>query len=111
MIQTAEQLIENIRTLPAREREKFFHLMDAERTNGHSNDEEQSRRNDRFRKAQQWIQDHKVEYDGEFVLLEGDVLLGHGNDPQALYADARRQGIKSPFVERIKDRELPFGGW
>lgn len=111
MIQTAEQIFESVKILPADERERFRELMETEKTNGHSTDTEQSQRNERFRKTLQWIEDHKAEYDGKFVLLEGGVLLGSGDDPKALYTFARSRGIKSPFVERIKAVELPFGGW
>ncbi len=115
MIQTAEQIIESIRALPPAEQVKILGFVKAEISdrpakNG-SSQNEVAARNERFRKAQQWIKENKGEYDGQFVLLNGDVLLGHGNDAQALYAYARSIGIESPFVERIKAVELPFGGW
>jgi hypothetical protein len=59
----------------------------------------------------QWIEEHKEEYDGQFVLLEGDVLIAHGTDPKKLYQTARAKGIEIPFVKRVKAKDLPFGGW
>ena len=55
--------------------------------------------------------EHKEEFDGQFVLLDGDRLIAHGKDPKPLYDVAREKGIEIPFVKRIKAKELPFGGW
>ena len=110
MIHTAEQIFETIKILPVEEREKLDRLMDTGRSNG-STTGAKVYRNERFEKAQKWIHENKEKYDGQFVLLEGDVLIGHGTDPKALYALADERGIKSPFVKRIKAFELPFGGW
>lgn len=111
MIHTAEQIIESIRTLPPDERERFNKLMKAEQANGNNGDVREYPA-ERFKKEQKWIHEHKDEYDGQFVLLEGDELLGHGSDPKELYEKARNLGIKAPFVKRMKAKEEPFfGGW
>jgi hypothetical protein len=111
MIQTAEQLIENFRTLPEPEREKFFELIEAEKGEKTVNGNDLEQRNEKFRRALKWIDQHRVEFDGQFVLLEGDELIAHGMDAKALYAEARGRGIKTPFVERVRAKVLPFGGW
>ncbi|CAN5399771.1 hypothetical protein BH10ACI2_BH10ACI2_19130 [soil metagenome] len=111
MNQTAEQIFETIKVLPAEEREKLDRLMNAGRSNGSGNGATVYK-NERFRKEQKWIHEHMEEYGGQFVLLEGDVLLGHGTDSKALYQRARDLGIKAPFVKRMKPDEEPFfGGW
>lgn len=113
-MQTEEQILESIRTLPAAARERLLRTVRSENEKtilAYAPKEETAWRNERFRKAQLWIDAHKEEYDGEFVLLEGDILLGHGNDPRKLYKVARERRIRSPFVTRIRANELPFGGW
>lgn len=65
----------------------------------------------KFRRALRWIDEHREEYDGQLVVLEGDELVAHGTDAKALYAEARARGIKTPFLERVKAKVLPFGGW
>ncbi len=114
MIQTAEQIIESIRALPSDERGRLLKAVELEndkQTWQNGTKDEVAEQSTRFRKAQQWIEDHKVEYDGQYVLLDGEQLLGNGTNPQSLYAYARSIGIKSPYVTRIKAVELPFGGW
>lgn len=111
MIQTAEQLIENFRALPQPEREKFFELIEAEKDKEIINGSDLEQRNEKFRRALKWIEENKEEYDGQFVLLEGDELIAHGMDAKALYTQARTRGIEIPFVERVRAKVLPFGGW
>lgn len=111
MIQTAEQIFETIRVLPADEREKLERLLKGENANGTSAGA-RVYRNERWEKSQKWIHENKEKYDGEFVLLEGDELIGHGMDPKALYTLADERGIQRPFVKRVKAVEEPFfGGW
>lgn len=115
MIQTAEQIIESVRALPSSEREKFFDLAEAEKRNyiseNGSKEAKVAEEIAQFRLAEQWIEDHKEEYDGQWVCLYGDKLIAHGIDGVKVYKDAKAKGIKIPFIERIKAKELPFGGW
>jgi hypothetical protein len=61
---------------------------------------------------QQWVQRNGGQYKGEWVVLDGDRLVGHGPDPKEFYDLARAQGVKSPFVVHLPTGdELPFGGW
>ncbi len=115
MIQTAEQIIESIRALPEPERSKLLSLAEAEakrtiRPNGKT-EGQINKSSERFRQTQQWIDEHKDEYDGQFVVLHGDRLVASGSDSKAVYEEALAQGYKSPFLKRIKAKTLPFGGW
>ena len=111
MTPTAEQLIETVRALPGSEKKKFFEMIEAEKTREIDKAKNFRDRNEKFRPALQWIAEHKEEYDGLFVLLDGDQLIAHGKDPKPLYSKARAEGIEIPFVKIIKAKELPFGGW
>ena len=64
-----------------------------------------------FRRAQLWIEEHKEEYDGQFVVLDGDKLIASGPDSKTVYEEALSKGYKSPFLKRVKAENLPFGGW
>ena len=35
------------------------------------------------------------------MILEGERVIGHGKDPSALISEARRQGIKIPYIFHI----------
>jgi hypothetical protein len=66
----------------------------------------------RFRKAMKWIDEHRAEYLGQWVALEGDQLISHGPDVLQVDAAARAAGIVSPFLEQVREAEKPFcGGW
>ena len=67
-------------------------------------------KNERFRKALNWIEENKEEYDGKFVVLDGDKLVACGTDSKTVYDEARAKGHKSPFLTRVKAKTLPFGG-
>lgn len=59
-----------------------------------------------------WLKEHKHEYVGKWVLVEGDQLISVNDTGKEAYAAARAAGIKSPFVHLIHPEEdLPFGGW
>jgi flagellar motility protein MotE (MotC chaperone) len=115
MTPTLENAIEIVKALPPPEREKFFDWVEEEKQSEQSEKETISRelaqKNEKFRRALQWIEEHKKEYDGQFVLLEGDQLIAHSKSPKELYTTARAKGISVPFVKRIKAKDLPFGGW
>jgi hypothetical protein len=111
MISTAEEIIENIRALPKNEREKVFKFFEVEKIQEVSKSEELKIRSEKFKLALKWIEENKKEYDGQFVVLDGDKLIAVGDDAKTVYAEARAKGIESPFLERIKAKVLPFGGW
>jgi hypothetical protein len=111
MISTAEEILENVRSLPEFEREKLFKLLDDEKTKLVKSSRYSAQKEEKFKLAMKWIEKNKSEFDGQFVLLDGDNLLAHGNDAKKLYAEARSKGFETPLVHRVKANELPFGGW
>lgn len=111
MMQTAEKIIESVRTLPKPEREKYFKLIEAEKVKETVNGNDEEQKNKKFQRALQWIDEHRQEFDGQFVVLDGDKLIAHGTDAKSLYDEARAKGIGSPFVKRIRAKILPFGYW
>jgi hypothetical protein len=106
MTPTFEQAIEIIKALPKNDRRKLRDWIDENQEKS-----EISTDDEKFRLALKWVDEHRQEFDGQFVLLEGDKLIAHGTNPKELYAFARAQGIKSPFVKRVKAEILPWGGW
>ncbi|HLG14306.1 MAG TPA: DUF5678 domain-containing protein [Blastocatellia bacterium] len=61
---------------------------------------------------QQWLIDHRAQYEGEWVALDGDLLIAHGPDGREVMAEARGAGVAIPFVVRVESGdELPLGGW
>lgn len=62
----------------------------------------------RFRKAQQWIKEHRAEYLGQWVVLVGDRLISHGFDVREVDEAAIAAGIETPFLEQIREETGPF---
>jgi hypothetical protein len=63
-------------------------------------------------REKQWLKEHRHEYLGQWVALDGDRLLSHGTDARAVSEAAREAGIASPFLAHMDpDEEIPFGGW
>ncbi len=59
-----------------------------------------------------WLDEHRDDYLGQWVALEGARLLASGEDARAVYSAARASGVHAPYVMRVEPRdELPFGGW
>jgi hypothetical protein len=59
-----------------------------------------------------WLDQHRQEYIGQWVALQGDRLLAHGMSACAVYDAARSLGVDVPSLLRIEPtEELPFGGW
>lgn len=106
MTPTFEQAIEVIRALPKTDRERLRDWIDENKDQSEVTTED-----DKFRLALKWVDEHRKEYDGQFVVLDGNKLIANGTNPKELYELAREQGIKSPFVKRIKAKILPWGGW
>ena len=115
MTPTIENAIEIIRQLPPPDREKVRDWIDEENQKEQTETEEKKaeleRKNEKFKRALQWIEEHKEEYDGQWVCLNGDHLVSHGYDGKKVYEEAKAKGIETPFMERVKAKELPFGGW
>jgi hypothetical protein len=62
-------------------------------------------------KEQQWIRQHKEEYRGQWVVLDGDRLVGHAATAKAVTAfveQARAEGSRSPFVKLIPLDDEPI---
>jgi hypothetical protein len=59
-----------------------------------------------------WIEDHRTEYAGKWVAIDGDRLLAVGDDGHQVYLSARRAGVKGPMVVHMEPIDaVPFGGW
>lgn len=68
---------------------------------------------DRFHLAQTWLTANRAAYLGQWVCLDGDKLISHGSEAKQVYADAKSQGIVTPFMEQVQPEEAgPYwGGW
>lgn len=121
-----EQALEAVRSLSTQDDERLWRWMQERRQEKHAqdrqfepsqslsfNENDWQERAAKIRRALRWIDEHRQEYLGQWVCLDGDQLISHGIDAKEVYKDAKSGGIKIPFVEQAREEEpAPFwGGW
>lgn len=57
-----------------------------------------------------WLKENWQAYLGQWVCLEGDQLVGSGNDPKRIFAQATAAGIQTPFMVRVQDPTILEAG-
>lgn len=114
-----EQVIETVQTLPREDRRQLREWLQVrERQDAapppvaaeppQRNAETVEQQLERFRKAMQWIKEHRAEYLGQWVVLVGDRLISHGFDSRQVDAEAKAAGIKVPFLAQVREEPEAF---
>jgi len=66
-------------------------------------------------REREWILQHAHRYIGQWVVLDGDRLVGHTDDSRqvaAIVEMARAEGILTPYVKFVSDKSGPIWmGW
>ena len=63
---------------------------------------------ERFRKAMEWIDEHRAEYLGQWVVLVGDQLISHGFDGHKVDEEAKAAGVEVPFLVQVNEKPEAF---
>lgn len=107
-----EQVIESIQQLPAVEQDKVLQWLE-EKRKPRPTEENWNERVEKFHLALRWIDEHRLEFLGKWVCLDGDNLISYGDDAKQVYTEAKAKGIEIPFIEQVCEEEItPFwGGW
>jgi len=107
-----EQALEVVRALTPEEQQRLLREIEAERrqqaqpTNGGAVEYHHREREMR------WLSEHRGEYIGQWVALDGDRLVSHNEDLGKVYDEARAQGVQIPFTAFMEDPDQPsMGGW
>ena len=59
-----------------------------------------------------WLADHRKEYTGRWVALDGYRLLASSDNPKEVFAAARKAGVPHPLFHWVDPPDAPpFGGW
>jgi len=59
-----------------------------------------------------WLDDHRKEYAGQWVALDGYRLIASGPNPKEVFAAARKSGVPHPLFHWVEPPDAPpFGGW
>lgn len=106
---TTNEIIDVIHSLPSNEREIIFKTLEKE---NREKEEQLKMETELYKKAKQWIEEHREEYMNQWVCLEGNRLISHGTDGMEVHRQAKEAGIDAPFVVRIINEPKNFvGAW
>jgi hypothetical protein len=107
-----EQIIKSIQELPAREQERVRRWLEDERTSNGAVAASPAEAG-RAEKSLRWLDENRQKYSGQWVALDGDRLIATGKTAKEVYAKAKAEAVKIPFVELVAEPEpVPFsGGW
>ncbi|MEP7343169.1 MAG: DUF5678 domain-containing protein [Acidobacteriota bacterium] len=111
---TVENILQQIVQLPPAEQRRLAHLMEEQQAKPGKAplDKRVPAQSviDRTREWQ-WIEDHKREYPGQWVALEGDRLVAASPVQQEVYDALKTAGAKRPLIHRISSPDdLPYIG-
>ena len=62
-------------------------------------------------KESEWVRQHRDEYRGQWVVLDGDRLIGHAasSDEVTVFVEqARAEGVRAPFIKLIPVDDEPI---
>ena len=63
-------------------------------------------------REQEWLRVYGPRYAGRWVAIEGDELIGEGDNARTVLEQARANGVAHPLIVQIPNEpQLPFGGW
>ena len=112
---TVESLFNQITVLPVSEKLKLRALLDAQLKNpaGATNGVKFVKpiRMPDPEPSQRWMNEHAREYGGQWVALDGDRLIAHGENAEEVFAAADADGAYLPLVTYIQPADAPpFAG-
>ena len=110
-----EQMIESVRTLPFEDLDRLREVIDEERNRKQIDEAKRTKLQQEiaeFKKSEKWLAENCEKYMNQWVCLEGDKLIAHGDDGRKVYQTAVAKGIKAPFIHYVeKEPEAYWGGW
>ena len=66
---------------------------------------------DRAREVE-WLKEHRDEYAGQWIALDGENLIASGDDLKQVVGTARRLGVPDALMIRVEPTDaLPFSGF
>lgn len=112
---TAENLIGQVSSLPINEKWRLFSILmeqlrnESARTNGAQTKPASTTGAQIVEPIPEplqepdlhWLREHRHEYAGQWIALDGDRLIAHGSDSSAVYAAAKADGARQPLITRI----------
>jgi predicted DNA-binding antitoxin AbrB/MazE fold protein len=64
------------------------------------------------REEQEWLLAHGADYRGQWLALQNDKLISHGQNARDVRDEARRKGVPQPLLVHVtEDFDKPSAGW
>src|SRR5215475_5580009 len=110
---TCDQIIEVIQSWPPEERAKLRDALDAAESNDAKVEELRAKAREAslrdYSAENDWLEEHRDEYAGQWVALKGDQLIHHSTNAKEVFAAADAVGPLEVLVVRVEPRrEYPF---
>jgi hypothetical protein len=110
-----ERVLEVVKGLPAIDKRRLQRwLIEDERAQSYAGANGEIKPTYPREREMRWFADeqNRAKYGGQWVALDGDQLLSHGEDLRRVYEEAKAKGVESPFTGYIDPLDAPpFGGW
>ena len=115
---TLETVLEQVRQLPLNEQKLLRELLPLEngaakviRPELAGRVRKSSPMKDRTQEYQ-WLAQHRTEYPGEYLALDGDCLVAHSPDAKEVFAAVDAAGVENPLYVHVEPADSPpFSGW
>ena len=120
MTEKVQQVLRQIESLSADEKQSLVDYLKEQMQKDLSGDSTPSSNQDAaqeepdlYRRLEyEWLRQHRDEYAGQYVALNGNRLVAHAENLRELHRLVKDSGAKRPLFVRIEaPDELPFGGW
>lgn len=116
MQNTANEVIETIKTLPVWEKNKVFDWVEVEKQHSRqvgnhiiNGGKDQL---SEYEQAKKWIEENHSQYLNQWVCIERGELIASGADGREVYQKAISLGIKAPLIHFVEEEpEAYWGGW
>jgi hypothetical protein len=102
---TVENILTQIAQLPPEERRKLRQLLEQQeqRTKPPLDKRVPPRPAPDSTREMKWLREHRREYIGQWVALDGDRLIAHGANAKEVFAAADADGAYLPLITFIED--------
>ena len=111
---TFEEALAAIKALSPEDQRRLLQHLEAERTQLLGPVDGEAKLVQPREREMRWFADeqNRAKYGGQWVALDGDQLLSHGEDLRQVYAEAKAKGVEVPFTGYVDPLDAPpFGGW
>ncbi|CAN5339330.1 hypothetical protein BH20ACI1_BH20ACI1_25930 [soil metagenome] len=107
---TLTEVKQAIETLPHEEKKEIFDWLNLEENTKGKKQKQLQADIERLKETDNWLRENREKYMNQWVCLDGDKLIAHGEDGRKVYRQAKEKGIKVPFMHHFV-KETDWGGW